>query len=160
LGLSPEDLGAARRVLKGLIANLTGMENDKRNKRDEKKLLIACLGDSAGRRGVFGFGFFMTRGLEQLQNEPVSTREPRPCGGRTYDGRYTQGRFSNEVRVTVKYARITNIELLEACCLSARDRQRVVRAYYRKQRHAVDAVTGATVTSKAYQKAIENALSN
>ena len=28
-GLSPEDLGAARRVLKGLIANLTGMENDK-----------------------------------------------------------------------------------------------------------------------------------
>lgn len=128
----------------------------------KKKLLIALLCVVAlGAAGVFGFGFFMTRGLEQLQNEPIARVNLGLVVDGTYDGRYTQGRFSNEVRVTVKDARITNIELLDSVLF---ERPEIAKELFERiiesNDTAVDAVTGATVTSKAYQKAIENALSN
>lgn len=128
----------------------------------KKKVLISLLCVVAVIvAGVFGFGFYMTRGLEQLQNEPVARVNLGLVADGTYDGRYTQGRFSNEVRVTVKDARITNIELLDSVLF---ERPEITNELFARiiesNDTAVDAVTGATVTSKAYQKAIENALSN
>lgn len=128
----------------------------------KKKILIVLL-CVAGlfAAGVFGFGFFMTRGLEQLQSEPIARVNLGLVADGTYDGRYAQGRFSNEVRVTVKDARITDIELLDSVLF---ERPEITKELFARiienNDTAVDAVTGATVTCKAYQTAIENALSN
>jgi uncharacterized protein with FMN-binding domain len=76
----------------------------------------------------------------------------------TYDGGMYQWR-ANRVQVTVVSGTVTTIELLE----SAEKRppefteelfQRVVE----RQSLEVDAISGATLTSKAYLKAVEHAL--
>ncbi len=76
-----------------------------------------------------------------------------------HEGSFKQGRWNYEVAVTVKDHKITGIELL-----SKRDKmfenmyqtefERVLAA----QSPNVDVVSGATVSSKALLKAIENAL--
>lgn len=76
-----------------------------------------------------------------------------------YEGSFKQGRWNYRVAVTVKDHKITRIELL-----SKRDKmfenmyQTAFERVLAAQSPNVDAVSGATVSSKALLKAIENAL--
>jgi len=80
----------------------------------------------------------------------------------TYIGVYDEGMNSwrkNEVKVTILNGIVTNIELLS----SAENRpvefnNEIYGKVLKKQSLQVDVVSGATLTSKAYLKAIENAL--
>jgi len=77
----------------------------------------------------------------------------------TYTGDYTYGNFTYSVEVTIAGGKITSIVML-----ANRDDKHVILAegvipkVIAEQKTNVDVVTGATTTSKAILKAIENAV--
>lgn len=78
------------------------------------------------------------------------------------DGRYT-GSYdlkivAAEVAVNVKDGRIESVEIIEHINGRGKVAETVTDAVVKKQSLAVDAVSGATASSKALLKAIENAL--
>ncbi|MDR0326551.1 MAG: FMN-binding protein [Oscillospiraceae bacterium] len=77
-----------------------------------------------------------------------------------YTGIYEFKRWSNTVSVQVKDHAITEIEIVKDVFASqiTNCSGEVFRRVIEAQNTTVDAVSGATVTSKAYLKAIENAL--
>ncbi len=77
----------------------------------------------------------------------------------TYTGKYSAGRFSNEVSVTVKGGKITDIRLLKDVAVSLPGMsEKLFQNVIASQSLVVDAISGATVMTKAYLKAIEDAL--
>ena len=76
-----------------------------------------------------------------------------------YTGSYSGFRWSNTVQVTVKAHRITEIDVVkEQVIITPETAQALKDKVLAAQNTQVDAVSGATVTSKAYLKAVENAL--
>jgi uncharacterized protein with FMN-binding domain len=77
----------------------------------------------------------------------------------TYTGSFSGGRWSNTVKVTVRDHKITDIKIVKDIEFkSAKVPSELFQRVEQAQSLQVDTVTGATVTSKAYLKAIENAL--
>ena len=76
-----------------------------------------------------------------------------------YQGDYRCGNFTYVVGVTVKDHNIAAIKILKnRTTKHAKQTEAVVQRILEQQRNDVDAVSGATTTSKALLKAIENAL--
>jgi uncharacterized protein with FMN-binding domain len=103
--------------------------------------------------------FYLIRGLAAGSQVTVNAVNPAALGDGTYAGEYRAGRWSNTVQVTVREGRMTEIQVVKDVifpkpAVTAEILDRVMTA----QSPAVDAVTGSTVTCKAYLKAIENAL--
>lgn len=79
----------------------------------------------------------------------------------TYIGKYEAGRWTNEVSVTVKDHKIISIDIIKDVMISKPEVvQDLITKVIERQNTDVDIVSGATVTSKAYLKAIENAFFN
>ena len=76
-----------------------------------------------------------------------------------YTSRYSKGRWRNTVEVTISNEKITAINPLQTVVVEKED---VTKALFKsvidEQKITVDTVSVATVISKAYLKAIENAL--
>lgn len=101
----------------------------------------------------------LTQGLEEGKNIEIKGINMTNIEDGTYKGRYELGRWSNELEVTVKENKITDIKVLKdvkyaSPAVSDKLFDEVIEA----QNSQVDTVSGATVTSKAYLKSIENAL--
>jgi uncharacterized protein with FMN-binding domain len=78
----------------------------------------------------------------------------------TYTGTYTGGEWSNTVSVTVKDHKITSIKAVKQMPFAKTGSNgELFKRVISKQTPNVDTITGATITSKAYLKSIENALS-
>ena len=73
-----------------------------------------------------------------------------------YEGHYQFSRWEAKVQVTVKNGVITDIKSLQEVFPNVSDQ--LNEEIVKEQKNNVDAVSGATVTSKAYLKAVENAL--
>jgi uncharacterized protein with FMN-binding domain len=108
---------------------------------------------------IGGFGFYMTRGLETGADLAIGSIDLNKVEDGVYNGAYDSGRFSNKVSVTVKDHKITGIELVKDVTFSKPEVTKTVfDSVMEKQDVAVDTISSATTTSKAYLKAIENAL--
>ncbi len=109
---------------------------------------------------VIGCGvFYITRGLKTDADLVIGSADLSALGDRVYKGAYDSGRFSNEVNVTVKDHKIIDIELVKDVTFSKPEvYETLFNRVMEKQDVTVDTVSGATVTSKAYLKAVENAL--
>lgn len=106
-----------------------------------------------------GLFLFVTRGLDEKSQPELAGVTAQGIADGTYEGGYDGGRWTNRVRVTVSGERITDIAVLQNVLFPLDNVppelfQRVIGA----QTTNVDAVASATVTSKAYLKSIENAL--
>lgn len=76
-----------------------------------------------------------------------------------YKGDFTYGRSTYIVEVSIKDHKIDDIIiLLNRKTKYAKKAEEVVERVLEQQKNDVDAITGATTTSKALLKAIENAL--
>jgi uncharacterized protein with FMN-binding domain len=76
-----------------------------------------------------------------------------------YLGDFSYGGFTYEVKVTIASHQLKDIVLLKnRTTKHAKMAEGVVKSILDQQRNDVDAVSGATTTSKALLKAIENAL--
>jgi uncharacterized protein with FMN-binding domain len=77
----------------------------------------------------------------------------------TYVGSYNGYRWSNTVEVTVKNHQIINISVKKPQVFAKEETiQELTESVVSKQTTEVDVVTGATADSKAFLKAVENAL--
>lgn len=76
-----------------------------------------------------------------------------------YEGSYQHKRWDNRLKLTLENQRIKSIEILDdVLFVDENVSKTLIERVIDEQRVDVDVVTGATVTSKAYLKAIENAL--
>lgn len=108
--------------------------------------------------GVGGMAF-LTRGLESGGKVEIKDVSKTSLADGTYSGKYSEGRWSNEVKVTIKGNKITQIDIVKDVTFPKEEwRVELFNRVIEKQSTNVDIVSGATVTSKAYLKAIENAL--
>ena len=80
----------------------------------------------------------------------------------SYTGAFEQGRFSNELTVHVANGRITGIDIIDNVTLAGITgaAEEVFARVISAQDTLIDAVSGATMTTRAYLMAIEDALSS
>ncbi|AEV28089.1 hypothetical protein SpiGrapes_0226 [Sphaerochaeta pleomorpha str. Grapes] len=117
-------------------------------------LLLLSLGSSCAL-------FTLTRGLEEALAVEVNDVDLSVVEDNVYKGSYDFERWANTLSVTVADHRITTIAIIKDVKYA---KQEVSDAIFSKvieaQSLQVDAISGSTVTSKAYLKSIENALSD
>ena len=104
--------------------------------------------------------FYITNGLESGEKLAINPVDLTNIEDGTYAGVYQAGRWSNEVAVSVADHQIANIDVVKTISLESPEMtSTIINSVLEKQNTTVDTVTGATVSSKAYLKSIENALS-
>jgi uncharacterized protein with FMN-binding domain len=103
--------------------------------------------------------FYLSRGLDSGSKLQVEDVNFSALNDGTYNGRYEAGRWTNELNVTVKNHKITKVDVVKDVTFPKPEwRDQLFNKVIEQQRTNVDIVSGATVTSKAYLKSIENAL--
>lgn len=108
---------------------------------------------------IAGGGFFITRGLSEGSKLAVNNVDLSTLNDGEYIGKYKGGRWTNELRVTVKDNKITAIEVVKDVLFSKPEvTEELINNVIEAQSLEVDAASGATITCKAYLKAIEAAL--
>ena len=104
--------------------------------------------------------FYLTRGLDTGAKVEINNVNLTTVSDGIYDGKYNSGRWTNELSVTVKDHKINKIDVVKDVAFPNQEStQQLFNKVIEKQEIDVDVVSGATITSKAYQKSIENALS-
>ncbi len=120
-------------------------------------IIIAVLGIG----GAIGWSF-VAREHNEANNLPLSADFSNLKDG-VYIGEYEGGMYKwrvNKVQVTVSSGRVSDIKLLSTAD-PAKNNTKQDELYGRvieKQSLQVDTISSATLTSKAYLKAVENAL--
>jgi uncharacterized protein with FMN-binding domain len=103
--------------------------------------------------------FYITRGLEAGSKVVINPVSITSIPDGAYIGTYKSGRWTNELTVTVKNHKITKIDVEKDVRIPKPEwREQLFNNVIEKQSLDVDIVSGATVTSKAYLKSIEDAL--
>jgi len=103
---------------------------------------------------------FALPGLQQTTDLEIEAVDLTQIPDGSYTGIYNCYRWSNTVKVTVEDHRITNIQPIKV--QDGRDSidKELTEKVILQQTADVDVVSSATASSKAYLKAIENALKN
>ena len=103
--------------------------------------------------------FYLTKGLEEVLNVGINPVDLSGIEDGVYSGSYDLGRWANELKVTVENHKITDIQIQEDVKFAQpEESSQLFQRVIKEQNTTVDAISGATVTSKAYLKSIENAL--
>lgn len=109
---------------------------------------------------IGGAGFYITRGLNSGEKMTINHIDTTKLENGVYKGKYNGGRWSNEVSVTLQDKKITKINVIKSVSFEKPEvTSALINNVIEKQDTTVDSISGATVTSKAYLKAIETALS-
>ena len=104
--------------------------------------------------------FYLSRGLDEGINIKATGIDVSNFNDGIYTGKYDAGRWSNVLNVTVKDHKITDIKIEDDVTFAQQGASdEIFNKVIKEQNTTVDAVSEATVTSKAYLKSIENALS-
>ena len=105
--------------------------------------------------------FYLSRGLDKGQQIELSSFDLASVEDGVYTGTFDFQRWSNTVEVTVSNHTITKIVVLDDMQFVKEGvSQEVFQMIITIQDIPEDLVSEATITSKAYIKAIENALKN
>ncbi len=103
--------------------------------------------------------FYLTRGLAEGATVVIGQIDPSKFVDGIYEGRYNVGRWANQVKVRVATGKIVKIEVVKRVLFERPEiTKEVINQVLEKQSTKIDIVSGATVSSKAYLKSIENAL--
>ena len=101
-----------------------------------------------------------TLGLKDIRSMPINDVDLQTISDGVYSGKFKKARWTNNVEVTVKNHRIVDIKSTNK---NPPPNQKVVdkaiKAILTRQSVVIDVVSGASVNTKAFQKAVENALS-
>jgi len=97
--------------------------------------------------------------MKAVRSMPINHVELSKVKDGEYSGGYAYGGFSYEVKVTVADHQVKNIVVsANRTTKHARMAEAVTKSILEMQKNDVDVVSGATTTSKALLKAVENAL--
>lgn len=95
-----------------------------------------------------------TRGLSEIQELVINNVNPGELPDGVYTGEFNRYRWSNKVKVIIEEGRIVDIQPDSGGSLEQELSKRIIAS----QSLQVDIDTGATVSSKAFLKAVEEAL--
>lgn len=101
--------------------------------------------------------FVITRGIKEGKDVEINSIDISKLEDGTYVGKYSKNRWTSEVEVSVKGKKIENIKLLSEP-LTPNVADELSKKILEEQNVNVDVISGATVSSKAYLKSVENAL--
>ncbi len=105
---------------------------------------------------IVGGGFIaLQRGLPEMQDLVISDVDPEALPDGEYTGEFSRYRWSNKVKVTIEEGRIVAIEPENGGNLERELSEQIMA----RQSLQVDIKTGATVSSNAFLKSVEDALS-
>ncbi len=110
---------------------------------------------------VFTVGLFsfILLGRGKTLNLDIGNVELDKISDGVYTGNYDGFRWSNSVKVTVKDHKITEIQVVKPQAFAKKENYDSLSSeLIRNQSLEVDIVSGATADSKAFLKAVENAL--
>lgn len=103
--------------------------------------------------------FYMSNGLSEGSKVTVNSVNASSLTDGEYLGNYEAGRWTNEVSVKVNSGKITDIKIIKDVMVPQKGlADKLFDRVIQSQNTTVDVISGATVTSKAYLKSIENAL--
>jgi uncharacterized protein with FMN-binding domain len=103
--------------------------------------------------------FFLSRGLDSGAALEVNACDTSNLGDGAYTGEYRGGRWSNKVIVTIEDHKIIRVDVADDMLIPREEvTAALIDMVLEKQTTKVDVVSGATVTCKAYLKAMENAM--
>lgn len=122
----------------------------------KKKVFLIILG--AFLLIIAGFLVFLSTGLN-LKNAAIKNVDISSIPDGTYMGEISGNRFGNKLEATVSGGRIVDIRIVNDMAIAVPDvSSKIFAKVLESQSLQVDSVSGATVTSKAYLKSLENAL--
>ncbi len=101
--------------------------------------------------------FALTRGMKEIRNLSIEAPELAQIQDGVYEGSYKKTRWNYGVKVTVKGGRIADVEVTEKPDdgdFTSKAAQKIVEA----QSVQIDTVSGASINTRAFQKAVETAL--
>jgi uncharacterized protein with FMN-binding domain len=113
--------------------------------------------------GIVGFGgySYLIWGMDEVLNSQIGNVDIQVLPDGTYKGSYKNSRWSNSVEVSISDGRIEGIKVTDDVAITLEEpRTQLIDRVIKSQAVDVDAVSGATATSKAYLLAIEAALSS
>jgi len=106
-----------------------------------------------------GMMVYLTNGLDEVKKMAIDDVDVSRIADGTYEGSFSAYRWSNTVQVTVKSGKITAIETVgDPSFRDTATADELIARVKGRQTPQVDTVSGATVSSKAFLKAVENAL--
>lgn len=113
---------------------------------------------------LLGIGLFCvscsSQSMKDTKNLKINKVDITKIADGNYSGSYSYARFTYKVEVTVKDKQIEKITVLEnRKSKFAKKAEGVLDRIVAEQNNDVEVVSGATTTSKAFLKAVENALS-
>jgi len=107
--------------------------------------------------GVSGV-LYLRRDLEEVGEITINPVDVSLLNNGIYVGNFVGGRWTNEVAVTVEENQLKEIEVIRDVSFPIeRVKEELFSRVLEEQQVNVDVIAGATVTCKAYLKAIENA---
>lgn len=107
---------------------------------------------------ILVFTIFISRGLS-IKDDIIQNIDISKVPDGVYQGKYSGNRFANELQVTVVDGKISNIVIVKDMIIAIPDLSAKLFDEIRaEQSLQVDTVSGATVSTKAYLKAVEDAL--
>jgi uncharacterized protein with FMN-binding domain len=103
----------------------------------------------------------MFYGMSEIRQLVVREVDLQKVANGTYSGSYHKGRWTYDVEVVVQDHRIKSVKNVNAKMKALQDwNTSAEAAFVEKQSVNIDVVSGATLNSKAMQKAVEVALSS
>lgn len=103
---------------------------------------------------------FLTKGMGAVKKVELKELNLSGIPDGTYKGHFDGARWTNTLEVTVTDENITEIKIISPPSYVEDDfSNKLINTVRAKQSLDIDVVSGATVTTKAMLKAIENALS-
>jgi uncharacterized protein with FMN-binding domain len=127
-------------------------------KKKKRRIALWIVLGAVGALVIFAVSFLML-GQGAIMGIKIKDISAQGIADGTYTGSFDGHRWSNTLSVTVSGEKITGIGIMKDQSVAVPDVSNELFAdVIEKQSAAVDTVSGATVSSKAYLKAVQNAL--
>lgn len=109
--------------------------------------------------GVAGF-IFASVGLSDIKNMVINEVDLSKVPDGVYTGKFQRARWNYAVEITIKNHEIIEIKNIDDKTDKGSMKliNSAIEAILAKQSLEIDTISGATVNTKAFQKAVENAL--
>ena len=106
-----------------------------------------------------GMMVYLMSGMDEVKQMAIDDVDISRIADGTYEGSFSAYRWSDTVKVTVKSGKITAIETVgDPKFTDSATADELIARVKGRQTPQVDTVSAATVSSKAFLKAVENAL--